>query len=114
LQQVLVNLVLNGIQSAGDGGRVCVSARPADPSLDRERPDRPGGLEIEVRDDGPGIAAEHLDRIFNPFFTTRSEGTGLGLAIVHGIVEAHGGTIRAGNCGPTGARFVVRLPPPSD
>ncbi len=114
LRQVLVNLVLNGIQSADRGGHVWVSAKPTDPAPDGEAAGTPGGIEIEVRDDGPGIPADRLDRIFNPFFTTRSEGTGLGLAIVHGIVEAHGGTIRADNCPASGARFVVRLPPESE
>jgi len=98
LRQVLLNLVMNGVQAAGQGGHVWVSATAA------------RGVQIEVWDDGPGIPADKLDRIFNPFFTTRATGTGLGLAIVHRIVEAHGGTIRAGNRPEGGARFVVRLP----
>jgi signal transduction histidine kinase len=100
LQRVLVNLVMNGIQAAGEGGSVHLSARRTG-----------GGVEITVEDSGPGIAAENLARIFNPFFTTRASGTGLGLAICHRIIEAHGGTIRAGNAPGGGARFVIRLPP---
>lgn len=63
---------------------------------------------ISVRDTGPGIEAAEIDRIFNPFFTTRSTGTGLGLAIVHRIVDAHGGSIRVFNDG--GAVFEMRFP----
>ncbi|MFH1419593.1 MAG: ATP-binding protein [Planctomycetota bacterium] len=103
LRQVLLNLVLNGLQAAGEGGRVRLSAtkRPGD-----------GGIEIEVCDNGPGIPPDSMDRIFNPFFTTRNTGTGLGLAIAHRIIEAHEGTIHAMNREEGGARFVVQLPPP--
>ena len=64
---------------------------------------------MRVIDDGPGVEPELLDRIFNPFFTTRDQGTGLGLAIVHRIVEAHDGTISVTNRQP-GAVFEIRLP----
>jgi len=99
LQRVLSNLMMNGVQAAGNGGwvRLAVS-HPAE------------GVQIEVTDSGPGVPEADLHRIFNPFFTTKSSGTGLGLAICHRIVEAHGGTIRAGNAAGGGARFVVWLP----
>jgi signal transduction histidine kinase len=67
-----------------------------------------GQVVLTVRDTGPGVAADALDRIFNPFFTTRSTGTGLGLAIVHRIIDAHGGAIAVHNDG--GAVFEVSLP----
>ena len=60
----------------------------------------------------PGIAPDTIDRIFNPFFTTKETGTGLGLAIVHRIVEAHDGSITACNCDDelgTGAKFEIRI-----
>ncbi len=69
-----------------------------------------GGACIEVWDDGPGVASGELERIFNPFFTTKATGTGLGLAIVHRIVEAHGGAIHVRKRRGRGARFIVRLP----
>jgi signal transduction histidine kinase len=97
--QAVMNLVLNGIQAADRGGRVQVIVRRGNP-----------GVRLFVRDTGPGIAPEHLDRIFNPFFTTRDSGTGLGLAIVHRIVEAHDGSIVARNHrSGRGAVFEVRL-----
>lgn len=100
LRQVLLNLVMNGLQAAGDGGRVQVTARR-----------RGKETQIDVWDTGPGIPAEVRDRIFNPFFTTKDTGTGLGLAIVHRIIEAHGGTVRVMSDAKTGgARFVMRLP----
>ena len=65
---------------------------------------------VEVADDGPGIAPELTDRIFNPFFTTKVTGTGLGLAIVRKIVDAHDGRIDVHSTAQTGTRFRVTLP----
>ena len=97
-RRVMLNLVMNAAQAAGRGGEVRIAANQTG-----------DGVEIEVADNGPGIAPEHLERIFNPFFTTKAKGTGLGLAIVHRIVEAHGWTIRAMNGAAGGARFVIRI-----
>lgn len=110
LQQVLLNLVMNGLQAAGTGGVVGLRAEPAATGERDGGGPLSRGLEIEIWDNGPGIPEAQLERIFNPFYTTRPTGTGLGLAIVHRIVEAHGGVIRAGNRPEGGARFVVRLP----
>jgi signal transduction histidine kinase len=65
---------------------------------------------IRVRDDGPGIPAEHAQRVFEPFFTTKARGTGLGLAMVHSLVNDHRGTIRFVTPAPGGTCFEVRLP----
>ncbi len=112
MRQALLNLVINGIQAAGDGGRVWLKATAEEDANGRaDGRDYSGGVLIEVMDDGPGIAGDLIDRIFNPFFTTRATGTGLGLPIVHRIVEAHGGTVSARNREEGGAVFVVRLPP---
>lgn len=67
-------------------------------------------LSIDVGDNGPGIAAEHLSRVFTPFFTTKSQGTGLGLALSQQIVTQHGGTIRVQSAPGQGALFHVYLP----
>ncbi len=97
LKQVLLNLLINGIDAAPEGGRLRVLLRGedglvlADPA--RGTRQRVSGLVCEVRDDGPGIAPADLPRIFRPFYTTKSSGTGLGLAISHKIVTAHGGEI---------------------
>ncbi len=102
LRRALLNLVLNAIEANSDGGLVAISARGI------------GGTElgvaITVADTGPGIPAHLLERIFNPFFTTKDTGTGLGLAIAHRIVEAHGGRIRANNIEGGGAVFTISLP----
>ncbi len=75
------------------------------------RSDRDGGAVcIDVVDSGCGIAPDDLEKIFNPFFTSKPTGTGLGLAIVHRIVESHGGSISAGNHAGGGATFTIRLP----
>ena len=100
--QALVNLVRNAVDAmtAAPGDRLRMLT--LDTRVEESQ------LVLVVRDTGPGIAEAHIDRIFNPFFTTRSTGTGLGLAIVHRIVDAHGGAIAVYN--DSGAVFEVRLP----
>ena len=66
-------------------------------------------ISLSVEDEGPGIPAEHMDRLFDPFFTT-SEGAGLGLSVSYGIVRAHGGQLSAANRPTGGAVFTVTLP----
>ena len=65
---------------------------------------------LRVADTGPGIDPDAIDRLFNPFFTTRSTGTGLGLAIVHRLVDAHGGSIAVENLPAGGAAFSLTFP----
>jgi signal transduction histidine kinase len=67
-------------------------------------------IEIAVSDNGPGIDPETLDRIIDPFFTTKETGTGLGLAITHGIVEQHGGILDVLSAVGSGSCFFIRLP----
>lgn len=100
LEQALLNLVLNAIDAVDARGRVEISAAAA-----------PGeALKIEVCDDGPGVDEAVMDRIFNPFFTTKDSGTGLGLAIAHRIIESHGGRILVHNRSEGGACFTIELP----
>jgi two-component system sensor histidine kinase HydH len=99
LKQVLLNLILNAIQATPAGGEILVSARRRD-----------SRVQIDVKDEGPGVSPEIRDRIFDPFFTTKETGTGLGLSVAHQIVEQHGGILRAeGNIGK-GTTFSVILP----
>lgn len=102
LQQVLLNLVQNAVQATPPGGSVVLRARAEEGPPER--------AVIEVEDTGSGIAAEHLPRIFEPFYTTRQTGTGLGLFVAHGIVQRHGGTIEVESEPGKGTRFRVTLP----
>jgi two-component system, NtrC family, nitrogen regulation sensor histidine kinase NtrY len=104
LKQALVNLVENAVLSAreqhADPVRVEVTAQSAEP----------GWVEILVDDNGPGIALDRRERVFEPYETTRDDGTGLGLAIVKKIVLDHGGEVFVEESPLGGARFIVRLP----
>ena len=104
--EVLANLLANALRHTPPGGAVKVSVAQ-----------RPDAVEFDVADNGEGIAAEHLDRVFERFYrvdparTRATGGTGIGLAIVRAIVEAHGGTVTASSEGiGRGATFTVRLP----
>lgn len=99
MRRVLGNLVENALAAVGPGGRIEIAARAT-----------ASGVELAVRDDGPGIPAANRDRIFEPFFTTRDGGTGLGLANVKKIVEYHGGRVVAEDTPGGGTRFVITLP----
>jgi len=98
--QAILNLLINAIEAVGEAGAIEMAWAPQSPD---------GGFRFSIRDSGPGIPPDVLDRIFNPFFTTKESGTGLGLAIVHRIVEAHDGTITACNAPQGGAIFEFRI-----
>jgi signal transduction histidine kinase len=101
LRQVVLNLFLNAVEAMQPGGRLTVTTR-----IVREE----NGIELLVADTGPGIEAELLPHIFEPFVTSKDAGTGLGLTITYDIVHQHGGNIRAENCPEGGAMFKVWLP----
>ncbi len=120
LQQVLINLVGNGLKFTPSGGRVTVTAHPsgdppAAPSPDSPNPD-PRFLEVAVEDTGPGIPPEELGAIFEKFHQVRRDGqgkfqgTGLGLAIAKSLIELHGGRIWVESEVGRGSRFLFTLP----
>jgi C4-dicarboxylate-specific signal transduction histidine kinase len=106
LQQVIINLVMNAIeamQSVTDRSRELVI---------RSRQDETQQVLVSVTDYGAGISAEDADRLFNPFFTTKSSGMGMGLSICRSIVDAHDGRLSATANLPHGATFQLLLPVP--
>jgi two-component system sensor kinase FixL len=104
LQQVALNLILNGMDAMRDskaGNRTLVL---------RTARDGPATVEVTVQDSGVGIEKTNLDHVFDPFYTTKADGLGMGLAIVRSIVEAHGGRVGARNNPDGGAAFWFALP----
>ena len=104
LGQAVLNLLLNAVEAMEVGGKITVQYIRA-----TEEDGEGRQVKLTIRDSGPGIPAAILDRIFNPFFTTKDTGTGLGLAIVHRIVDAHDGTITVTNPPGGGAQFEIRI-----
>lgn len=98
LVRVFLNLIINAIQAVDPGGRVELTTEVG------------AAATVRVRDNGPGIHAEALPRLFTPFYTGKSRGTGLGLAIASRIVESHRGRIEGRNAPDGGAEFTVTLP----
>jgi len=112
LRQILLNLVLNAIQAMPEGGTITLRARRvSETAPDSEStPMRQNYIEISVEDQGSGIPEEIRDKIFKPFFTTKTEGTGLGLAIVKRLADENGWEIRVTSKSGQGTTVTVRLP----
>jgi C4-dicarboxylate-specific signal transduction histidine kinase len=104
LQQVILNLAMNGIES--------IAGQDYEPKrlMIRSTLLNTGELLVSVEDTGLGIEAEHTDRLFAPFFTTKPQGIGMGLPICRSIIEAHGGRLWANKIEPRGAAFHFALP----
>jgi two-component system sensor histidine kinase HydH len=99
LYQAFLNIIINALQAMPDGGRLHIAIGTED-----------GAVAIRFDDEGGGIPADRLDKIWEPFFTTKDKGSGLGLKIVKNIVELHRGAIQIANRPEGGARVLVRLP----
>lgn len=112
IQQVLINLMTNARQAMTRGGRITIRVHE-DPAA--------GTVDLTVRDTGPGVAPEHLPKLFQRHFTTKSGpdatgkgGAGMGLAACREIIESHGGRIRVQSTPGQGAAFTLKLPPAAD
>ncbi len=103
IHQVLWNLFINSLDAMPDGGQIKIMVRKTNLFL-RD------AVEIAISDTGIGILAHDLDKIFEPFYTTKSEGTGLGLSVVQRIIDDHGGTIDAKSKKDKGTTFYIKLP----
>jgi two-component system, NtrC family, sensor histidine kinase HydH len=99
MYQVFLNLLINAMQAMPEGGEIVVAVEPS-----------PDGVSVIVKDKGKGVPADILEKIWDPFFTTKETGTGLGLGIVKNIVEAHNGRVRIENRPIYGAQVVIDLP----
>lgn len=99
LRLVFLNLILNSAEAVQSGGRISIRVQKGDRQI-----------RIWVEDNGPGIPAENLEKIFEPYFTQKTHGVGLGLSLVHRIITEHDGRIHAENIDSGGARFEILLP----
>ena len=106
LRQVFANILANAI----DALEPVAEGRRIELFVENGRPDH---ATVRIHDNGAGIPADKIDRIFNPFFTTKEKGTGLGMAISRKIVEAHEGTIEVASEVGRGTEFTIRLPMPA-
>ncbi|HVC30576.1 MAG TPA: ATP-binding protein [Steroidobacteraceae bacterium] len=104
LQHVIVNLVRNGLEAQSEGACGTRELRL------RTELSADGEVEITISDNGPGLSAQALERLFHPFFSTKPDGTGLGLAISNTVVRAHEGSLGHRPNQPRGACFYIRLP----
>jgi PAS domain S-box-containing protein len=114
LEQAFLNIVINAWHAMPDGGRLTLGTRAVPASERHRRVGRAAqaGVEVVIRDTGTGIAPEHIERIFDPFFSTKGvgKGTGLGLAISRRIVEDHHGGIEVNSAVGRGTTFTIWLP----
>ena len=99
IQQALLNVLLNGAQAMADGGELRVELRQSAHEAS-----------LRIRDQGCGIPAEILGRIFNLYFTTKRDGTGIGLAMTYRILQLHNGSVQVESEMDVGTQFTLRLP----
>ena len=107
IKQVLLNILLNAIQSTNGEGKIWIETRLVQVPIEDKNETY---IQVEIRDTGMGIPKENLERIFDPFFSTRTDGSGLGLAISHQIIHEHGGFIQVDSEVGKGTSFKVHLP----
>jgi signal transduction histidine kinase len=105
LQQVILNLIMNAIEAMSE-----VSEGSRELLISTSQGGTPEGVIVSVRDSGPGLQPESLDRLFDPFYTTKPDGMGMGLSICRSIIEAHGGRLWATANATRGAVFQFTLP----
>ncbi len=101
MEQVFINFFINALEAIQGQGRVSIRTYKDEDSQ---------GVVAEIEDTGMGIPQEHLERIFEPFFSTKAKGTGLGLAVNYGIIQKHGGQIRVSSQPGRGTTMTIRLP----
>lgn len=98
-KRAILNVLLNALEASPPGGRVRLFSRISD-----------SACEVEIRDDGPGLAKEIADRVFDPYFSTKPGGTGLGMSITRGIIEEHGGNIEFASAPGQGCQVLITMP----
>ena len=103
ITQVFLNIMINALQAMGAGGKLSIHAEERTFNNDR-------WVNVSFSDTGPGMDRAKINKIFEPFFSTRQGGTGLGLAIAHRIIEDHGGSIHVESVEGSGSVFTVQLP----
>jgi signal transduction histidine kinase len=112
MQQVFLNLVLNAIQAMPEGGTLRVSVRPiTSPDWEQKFGATGPFVEYSIQDTGPGIPANLVAKIFDPFFSTKTHGTGLGLATVKKIIDGHQGFMSVKSQPGGGTTFFIQLKP---
>jgi signal transduction histidine kinase/CheY-like chemotaxis protein len=111
MSQMFQNIILNGVQSMPEGGIISISAENVRLKRGRPLPDKNGGwIRAAIFDRGTGIPKKYLDRIFDPYFTTKKSGSGLGLTISYSIIKKHNGHISVKSKPGEGALFEIFLP----
>jgi signal transduction histidine kinase len=115
LRQLFSNLLANAFEALGGEGHVDIRGTllPGEDEPAGATEPTPPQVVVEVRDTGPGIAPDDLERIFSPFFTTKPQGTGLGLAIVDHTMRGHGGFVRVESAPERGSTFTLFFPVPA-